>query len=268
MAEVGRSGPQRERDPLARGLGLAGAGHLAVAADHDSTRRAGRLDGRLDDHAQQLPRIVSRDQRLAESLRGVTHARPLGLDVETLLLELRRHVVERPSEVRELITSANLDTLAEVATGDRVRRDGELAQRPDDRLAEQVGDRTEQDERAEQRCADALLGVSRARVERALRRECCERQALRIGERHGGETPVRRAGELDAPGDSRAKRKARARSDAGDDRARSDRDELVAGRKARAEPRQQRMRRSRTRIGDASDDSTAADHGHGSHPGR
>ena len=80
MAEVGRARPERERDPLAVPVGLADPGDLAVAADHDPARGAGRLDGRLDDDAQELPRIVRGDERLAEPLGRVPDPRPLGLE--------------------------------------------------------------------------------------------------------------------------------------------------------------------------------------------
>ena len=129
MPEVGGAGPKRERDPLAGCVGLAGPCDLAVAADHDPAGGTGRLDGRLDDDAQELPRIVRRDQRLAEPLGRVADPRPLGLDVEPLLLELGGHVVERARELRELVAAANLDALAEPPARDRVGRLGEAPQR-------------------------------------------------------------------------------------------------------------------------------------------
>ena len=73
---------------------------------------------------------MRRDQGLTEALGRVANARPLGLDVEALLLELRGHVVEGARELRELVASADLDPLAEVPARDRVSRVGESAQRP------------------------------------------------------------------------------------------------------------------------------------------
>ena len=269
VAEVGGAGAQREGDPLAGGLGLARAGHLAVAADHDSAGRTRRLDRRLDDHAQQLPRVVSRDERLAEALRGVAHAGALGLDVEALLLELRRHVVERPPELGELIAAAHLDTLAEVAAGDRAGGVRELPQRPDDRLAEQVRDRAEQDERAEQRGADALA-PSPARPRRSRAAARARRTTGPAGRRaarwRARGTPSRRR--RTRLGDSRAKRQRRARSDADDDRARLDRDEMVARARGPRRAASSSASSITTRIETRPRIRLAADDGHGAHTGR
>ena len=90
MAEVRRARPERERDPFALPVRLADAGDLAVAADHDPAGGAGRLDGRLDDDAQQLPRIVRGDERLPEPAGRLPDPLPLGLEIGLPLLELRR----------------------------------------------------------------------------------------------------------------------------------------------------------------------------------
>ena len=124
MAEVRRARPKRERDPLAFPVRLADPGDLAVAADHDPAGRAGRLDGRLDDDAQQLPRIVRRDERLAEPPGRLPDPLPLGLEIGLPLLELGGHVVERVTELRELVAAAHLDAPVEPPARDRTGRVG------------------------------------------------------------------------------------------------------------------------------------------------
>ena len=128
VAEVGGSGAQWERDALAGCFGLAGARDLAVPADHDPAHSTGRLDCRLDHDAQQLARIVRRDERLAEPLGRLPDPGALGLDVEALLLELARHVVEGDRELSELVAPAHVHPLAQVPVGDRAGGVGEPPQ--------------------------------------------------------------------------------------------------------------------------------------------
>ena len=72
--EVGCAGAEREGDALAGRLGIADPDELALAAEHEPAVGAGRLDRRLDDHLQELGRVVGRDERLAEARGRVADA--------------------------------------------------------------------------------------------------------------------------------------------------------------------------------------------------
>ena len=67
------------RSPAARWI--AGLDDVAVVGDEPRAGGAGRLDGRLDDHAQQLVDVVGRGERLAEAGDRVAEAAALGVEL-------------------------------------------------------------------------------------------------------------------------------------------------------------------------------------------
>src|SRR5579862_5016979 len=104
-----------------------------VRPNHDAAGRAGRLDGGLDDHAQEVRRVVRRRERLAEARVRLACAGALVLHLVETRLELLRHLVERRRDLCELVASAQLDTLVETALRECFRTDGETFERVDDR---------------------------------------------------------------------------------------------------------------------------------------
>ena len=65
--------------------------------------RAGRLERRVDDGAQERRHVVRRPERLAEAERDVAAAAALVLEIPQPRLQLGGHVVERVPELGELV---------------------------------------------------------------------------------------------------------------------------------------------------------------------
>ena len=122
------------------------------------------------------------------------------LEILQAALQLRGHLVERASELRELVATANLDAFLEPAGGDRVRGVCEPTERADDRAAREVGDAGDQEQRAEQADQQApehalLLGCDH----RAGRDRRQHQRALGHEPGSIAGTRVRRSGGLDPP---------------------------------------------------------------------
>ena len=83
--------------------------------------RLGRLDSRLDDHAAELLRVERLRERVAEAGVRLSQAAALLLEIVQPRLELRGHLVERATELRELVASLDRHPLAKAAGCDRVR---------------------------------------------------------------------------------------------------------------------------------------------------
>ena len=217
LAEVGGARAQWKGDSLPAGVGIAGTCDHSLRAEHHAARAARRLDGRFDDDANEMPRVMCRSQRGAEPCRRSAHPLALGLELGVPLLELRGHAVERHAELRELVAPAHLDALAEPSVRDRVGGVRESPQRADDRPAEQVRDDAEDDQRRQQRCEEAFLGRTARGIDRALTHEHREHELVRARQRCGPQTAIRRrrrlAGWRGVPARERAGAAAGARDD-------------------------------------------------------
>ena len=169
VPEVGRAGAERERDALARRLGIA---------DRGRARRRGRARaavgaGRLDRRSRRSPAgaASSRGSRRAprrDAGGRVADAGPLGLELDEPLLELRRHVVERAAEVGELVAAAHFDPFARDARSRvALAASDEAAQRPTIDVPSRYVTIADQGERAGEHEQDAPLGLARSGVDRA-----------------------------------------------------------------------------------------------------
>src|SRR5205807_4458006 len=114
-AEARAAGSERNLEQLVPWFPRSDTGDLAARADEHAAGGAGRLDGRLDDHAQELAGIVGRRERLTEAGERFPEARPLGLELLEARLELGGHLVERPAEDGELVATANAHPLVELS---------------------------------------------------------------------------------------------------------------------------------------------------------
>ena len=131
-------------------LRLADLDDVTGPRDEDAALGPGRLDGGLHDDSQKLVGIVGGGERVAEPREGVAQALALGLELVEPRLELVGHLVERPSQDRQLVAPPHRNALAERAAGDRVRRDDQAADRAQQRTALQRGDDAEERDRQEQ----------------------------------------------------------------------------------------------------------------------
>ena len=114
-------------------------------------------------------------ERFAEAHGRVAEARPLGVELAQPRLELVGHLVERPTELGELVSSLDGHTLVELALRDAARGLDEGAERPDDRAALDVREQCDQHERDQQRHEDPSLGGGHRGVDPRLRGQ--DRQA-------------------------------------------------------------------------------------------
>ena len=83
---------------------------------------------------------MGRREGLAEAADRLAQSASLGGKLAQPFLELRGHVVEGLAERRELVATADGDTLLELPSRHGAGGGGELAERADDRAAERVGD--------------------------------------------------------------------------------------------------------------------------------
>ena len=89
---------------------------------------------------------MSGHQRLAEPGDCLSHPHPLGLELDVALLELCGHVVERATQLGELVVAGHLDALREPALRDSLGGVPQPSQGADDRAPEQIGHRREEHE--------------------------------------------------------------------------------------------------------------------------
>src|SRR4051794_11904930 len=108
-AEALAAGRERQLESLATVRERPRLDDLAAEPDDDAAGRAGRLDHRLDDHAQELIDVVGCCERVAETDGRVTHTRPLSVELLEPRLELVGHLVEGRAEAGELVAAVNLD---------------------------------------------------------------------------------------------------------------------------------------------------------------
>jgi hypothetical protein len=178
-------------------IGVALAEDLVVAAEQRAAAGAGRLDGGLDDEAEQLLEVVRRTEGLAEAHHHVTEAAPLVVELADARLELVGHLVERSAEPRELVGPADVDSAIEAALGDVVRRGDEASERAHDRASLEVRDQEQEQEDAEHRQHKPLPDRGGGLVDRALRRQHDESLLLRVSQALGGEPTVLGASDLE-----------------------------------------------------------------------
>ena len=93
---------------------------------------------------------MRRSQRLAEARDDVAQTPALGFELVKPRLQLERHLVERPAEQRELVTSLDRHTFLQIAARDGTRRVDKAADRAHDRTTFDVGDARDKDERRDE----------------------------------------------------------------------------------------------------------------------
>jgi hypothetical protein len=87
------------------------------------------LDGRLQDHRQQLRQVVGRGEGLAEAVHGAGQLVAAGPKGAQVLAQLDAHALEGPGELTDLAAGADARRGAgEVAPGDRPGLGGQLAE--------------------------------------------------------------------------------------------------------------------------------------------
>src|SRR5207244_9919995 len=112
--------------------------------------RGSRLRCLRRNDAEQLLGVVCRRKPLTEASQRLPPAGAPGLELGEPRLELRRHVVERGTEGRELVVAADGHPLGQAPVRDLPRGRGETAEVPDDRPPLQVRDPTYEREACEQ----------------------------------------------------------------------------------------------------------------------
>ena len=132
--------PERDDERALAVARIALACDLFPVDDEPAALGAGCLDRALDDHREKRVRIVGRREGLAEAADRLAQAASLGGKLAQPFLELRGHVVEGLAERRELVATADGDTLLELPSRHGAGGGGELAEGADDRAAERVGD--------------------------------------------------------------------------------------------------------------------------------
>ena len=168
------------------------------AAVHQlSSGGAGRLDGCVDDDAEQLVDVVSRGQGLSEAKRRLPEAAPLLLELVHARLELVGHLVEGMGEGRKLVAAPHVDAVAEPAARDSPRCVGEAAERADDRAALDVRDGGDHEQRREHGEEEPRAQPAGGLVDPRLRRQDDERCLARLGEPVRGERAEPPSGDTD-----------------------------------------------------------------------
>ena len=114
-AEAAPTRCELELEPLAARAHVAGLHEGAVVGDDHAAPRLGRLDSRLDDHAAQLLLVEGVGERVAEARIRLSQAASLLLEIVQARLELRGHLVEGPTELRELVASLDRHPLTKAA---------------------------------------------------------------------------------------------------------------------------------------------------------
>ena len=172
-AEAAAANRQLELEPLPTRYDVADLDDRAVLGDHEAAVRLRRFHGGLDDHAPELLGVERGRERVSEAGVRLTETPALALEILQPGLQLCRHVVERPSESRELVVPPDGHALVQTPGRDRVRGRYERVEAADDRAAGQVGDEGDQQQRSEQAdqqpadhrallVGDPALGVSAA----------------------------------------------------------------------------------------------------------
>ena len=163
---------------------------FAVDADQHPAGRAGRLDCGLDDRAQQLVGVVRRGERVTEAGDRFAKAVTLGLELLQPVLQLVGHLVERVAEPRELVATADRNSLVVLTARDRVRGVRDARHCSHDRASLDVRDERDQEERRQQPDQQTLLDAHRRRVDRLLGRDDPERRLTRVSGRRGDENTL------------------------------------------------------------------------------
>ena len=100
-------GAERDRHRLAADIGVTGPHDALPSAKNPCAGRFRRLDSAFRDDGQKRLGLVSRCQRGPEPVERPVDPETLGSQLGTAALELTGHVVERLSELRELVASTN-----------------------------------------------------------------------------------------------------------------------------------------------------------------
>ncbi len=111
---------------------------------------------------------MRRRERLSEARKRVAHAAAFGLELREPRLELRRHVVERSAELRELVSSPHGDALAEAPLRDPAGSRRETAEVPDDCPPLEVRDHADERQACEQPGEEPVAGSRFGRVDQGL----------------------------------------------------------------------------------------------------
>ena len=161
---------ERMLDPVAGRVLVSGRGGEAVAVDRGADG-ARRLDGGLDDDAEELLDVVRRRERLADARDGDPQPAALLVQLRQAPLQLVGHRVERGAERRQLVPAPDGYPPAEMALGDPPRRLGERTQRPDDGAGFEEGDARDDEDRGEEREDQAVARRRVGGVHLRLRRQ-------------------------------------------------------------------------------------------------
>ena len=167
-------------------------------------------------------------QRLAEPRDDVAQTPTLGLQLVEPRLQLEGHLVERPAEQRELVTSLHGHTFLQIAARDGAGRVDEAANRAHDRTALHIRDTSDEDEGREQADEQAIRGVPVRRIDLGLRCDHAERRCGLFLEGPCNESAVLGPGERDRvrPAQGQLEEAARLRGP-GDDSAALDQDHVI-----------------------------------------
>src|SRR5205085_1070900 len=104
-----RSASTKQTVPTKRCARETSSCRLSGATEDEAALGTGRLDDRLDDHAQQQVDVVRRGERLAEPHRHLARPPALLFELVDPLLELGGHPVERLRDLRELVAPVDVD---------------------------------------------------------------------------------------------------------------------------------------------------------------
>ena len=140
---------------------------------------------------------MRRRERLSEARERVAHAAPFGLELGEPSLELRSHVVERSTELRELVPPPNRDALLQVAMRDSAGSRGEPAQVPDDRPPLQVRDDADERQAHEQPGEEPVACACGGGIDHGLPGQDGKPRRRHSRQRRRGERAITRAADPD-----------------------------------------------------------------------
>src|SRR6266540_5379097 len=196
-AKVERPSAERNFDPLGAPVRIPRFDDLTARPDEHAARRVRGLDGRLDDQPHQLVFIVRRTESRAETGVDVAQAPARGLEFVPARLQLEGHPVGRPSEGGQLVAALYWNALLQIAAGGRPSSIDETADRAHDRVALDIRDAGDEDERRDQSDQESLHRRPVGGVDTSLRANDAERRAGLFVERAGDECAVARAAQRD-----------------------------------------------------------------------
>jgi hypothetical protein len=167
--------PESVSVPKLEGHALLGEGArldgLPTQADDEAAGRAGALDDRFDDNAQELVDVVGGGKGLAEADGRFSLAPALGIELRQPSLELVGHLVEREPEAPELVAPVDLDAPVQSALGDCVGGVCQPSERVDDRPPDGVCHDRDQGDRDHQADQEPVIGRCDGIVDLVLGRE-------------------------------------------------------------------------------------------------